>query len=95
MNEAAIIQYITDTFAGVEFVVASLESGVPELAWVMSSSSRILTAPSSRRSRTSHTSVNSGQEFPKSRGVEFLGQMFDASTLRSFDHSPFPGSVRS
>lgn len=33
MNEAAIIQYIRETFAGVDVVVASQESGSPEVAW--------------------------------------------------------------
>lgn len=29
------------------------------------------------------TTVNSGEEFPESRGAEFLRQMFDVSTVRS------------
>jgi len=33
MNEAAITKYITDTFAGVEVLVASKEGGAPEIAW--------------------------------------------------------------
>lgn len=39
--------------------------------------------------------VNSGQEFPKSRGSEFPRQMFDSSLIRFFAHSSFLGSVRS
>jgi len=33
MDEAAITQYITDTFDGVDVVVASREAGSPEVAW--------------------------------------------------------------
>jgi len=33
MNEAEITQYITDTFEGVDAVVASAETGAPEVAW--------------------------------------------------------------
>jgi hypothetical protein len=33
MNETAITQYITETFPGVDVVVASRESGAPEVAW--------------------------------------------------------------
>jgi hypothetical protein len=33
MNEDAIAQYIADTFDGVDVVVASRESGAPEVAW--------------------------------------------------------------
>ena len=33
MDEAAITQYITDTFAGVDVVVASQDAGSPEVAW--------------------------------------------------------------
>ena len=33
MDEAAIIHYITDTFAGADFLIASRESGAPEIAW--------------------------------------------------------------
>lgn len=33
MDEASIIQYIADTFAGVDVVVASRETGAPEIAW--------------------------------------------------------------
>jgi hypothetical protein len=33
MDEAAITRYITDTFAGVDVVVASQEGGAPEIAW--------------------------------------------------------------
>lgn len=33
MNEDAITRYITDTFDGVDVVVASPESGAPEVAW--------------------------------------------------------------
>ena len=33
MDEVSITQYITDTFAGVDVVVASQEAGSPEAAW--------------------------------------------------------------
>jgi hypothetical protein len=33
MNEDDLRQYITDIFAGVDYVVASRESGAPEVAW--------------------------------------------------------------
>jgi hypothetical protein len=33
VDEASITRYIADTFAGVDVVVASRESGAPELAW--------------------------------------------------------------
>ncbi|HWK90472.1 MAG TPA: DUF6194 family protein [Longimicrobium sp.] len=33
MDEKAITQYIADTFAGVDVVVASAENGAPEAAW--------------------------------------------------------------
>jgi hypothetical protein len=33
MDEAAITRYITDTFAGVDVVVASQDAGSPEVAW--------------------------------------------------------------
>src|SRR5262245_50489823 len=33
MDEAAIAKYITDTFDGVDVVVASREAGSPEIAW--------------------------------------------------------------
>jgi Family of unknown function (DUF6194) len=33
MNESEITQYIANTFAGVDVVVASKESGAPEIAW--------------------------------------------------------------
>src|ERR1700730_13810406 len=33
MDEAAITRYMTDTFAGVDVVVASQEGGGPEIAW--------------------------------------------------------------
>jgi len=33
MDEAAISQYITDTFASIDVDVASRESGAPEVAW--------------------------------------------------------------
>ncbi len=33
MNETEITRYIADTFAGVDVVVASKESGAPEIAW--------------------------------------------------------------
>jgi hypothetical protein len=33
MNETEIIRYIVATFAGVDVVVASKESGAPEIAW--------------------------------------------------------------
>jgi hypothetical protein len=33
MDEAAITQYITDTFDGVDVVVASRDAGSPEVAW--------------------------------------------------------------
>jgi hypothetical protein len=33
MNETAITRYITDTFDGVDVVVASRENGAPEMAW--------------------------------------------------------------
>src|SRR5438045_477769 len=33
MDEAAITRYVSDTFAGVDVVVASREGGAPEVAW--------------------------------------------------------------
>lgn len=33
MDEASITQYISNTFAGVDVIVASQEAGSPELAW--------------------------------------------------------------
>jgi hypothetical protein len=33
MNESSITQFITDTFEGVDVVVASRESGAPEVSW--------------------------------------------------------------
>ena len=33
MDEASIIQYIIDTFDGVDVVVASRDAGSPEVAW--------------------------------------------------------------
>jgi hypothetical protein len=33
MDEASITRYITDTFDGVDVVVASREAGSPEIAW--------------------------------------------------------------
>ena len=33
MDEASITRYIADTFAGVDVVVASCETGAPEVAW--------------------------------------------------------------
>jgi hypothetical protein len=33
MDGATIVQYITDTFAGVDVLVASRENGAPEVAW--------------------------------------------------------------
>src|SRR5262249_46360674 len=33
MDEASITQYITDTFDGVDVVVASRDNGSPEVAW--------------------------------------------------------------
>lgn len=33
MTEASITRYLTDTFGGVDVVVASQESGAPEVAW--------------------------------------------------------------
>jgi hypothetical protein len=33
MTEASIIQYISETYAGVEILVGSKESGSPEIAW--------------------------------------------------------------
>ena len=33
MDEASITRYIADTFAGVDVVVASRETGAPEVAW--------------------------------------------------------------
>ncbi len=33
MDKAAITDYITDTFDGVDVVVASREAGSPEVAW--------------------------------------------------------------
>jgi len=33
MDETSITQYITDTFAGVDVVVASQDAGSPEVAW--------------------------------------------------------------
>src|SRR5262245_5555389 len=33
MDEASITRYIADTFAGVDVVVASRETGAPEIAW--------------------------------------------------------------
>src|SRR5215510_4430855 len=33
MDEASITRYIADTFDGVDVVVASRETGAPELAW--------------------------------------------------------------
>ena len=33
MDEASITQYITDTFDGIDVVVASREAGSPEIAW--------------------------------------------------------------
>jgi hypothetical protein len=33
LDEASITRYITDTFDGVDVVVASREAGSPEIAW--------------------------------------------------------------
>jgi len=42
-----------------------------------------------------HRECGRTQEFLESRGSEFLRHVFDSSIFRLFDHSPFPGSVRS